>query len=44
MQAGNWGINNPNFNSSELWWAHTVASSYASVAVNMNNGNTSVTV
>ena len=44
MLAGNWAINNPNFNNSDLWWAHTITSSYAAVALNMNHGDPSLTV
>ena len=43
-QAGNWAINSPNFNNSDLWWAHTITSSYAAVALNMNANNASLTV
>mmetsp|Transcript_5036 Transcript_5036/g.15329 ORF Transcript_5036/g.15329 Transcript_5036/m.15329 type:complete len:443 (+) Transcript_5036:20-1348(+) len=44
MLAGNWAINNPNFNNSDLWWARTITSSYASIALNMNAGDPSLTV
>jgi hypothetical protein len=44
MLAGNWDINNPNFNNTDLWWAKTIASSYAAVALNLNSANTSITV
>ena len=44
MLAGNWDVNNPNFNNTDLWWAETITSSYAAVALNMNFANTSITV
>lgn len=44
MLAGNWAINNPNFNTSDLWWAETIVSSYAGVALNFNSFNVSATV
>lgn len=44
MLAGNWAINNPNFNNTDLWWAHSIASSYTGVALNMNFFDPSVTV
>lgn len=44
MLAGNWAISSPYFNNSDLWWAHAITSSYASVAVNMNHGDPSLTV
>lgn len=44
MLAGNWAINNPNFNNTDLWWANTIVSSYAAVAVNMNHQDPSLTV
>lgn len=44
MLAGNWAINNPNFNTSDLWWARTITSSYAAVALNMNAQDPSATV
>lgn len=44
MLAGNWAIKNPNFNNSDLWWATAIVTSYASVAVNMDNSDPSLTV
>jgi len=44
MLAGNWAINSPNFNMTDLWWAHTIVSSYAALAINLDNHNTSVSV
>ena len=44
MLAGNWAINSPYFNNSDVWWAHRIVSSYAAVAVNLNNQDTSITV
>lgn len=44
MLAGNWAINNPNFNTTDLWWAETITSAYASLAVNMNHGDPTITV
>ena len=44
MLAGNWDINNPNFNNTDLWWADTIANSYAAVALNLNNLDPSITV
>merc|ERR1719182_1367949 len=44
MLAGNWAIRNPNFNNTDPWWAETIASSYAAVALNLNRFNTSLTV
>eukprot|EP01050_Picozoa_sp_SAG11_P017771 SAG11_NODE_2600_length_3182_cov_3.935777_2_plen_513_part_00 len=37
-------MNSPYFNNSDLWWAHTITSSYAAVALNMNANNASLTV
>ena len=44
MLAGNWAINSPYFNNTDLWWAHTIASSYSALAVNMNSRDPSITV
>lgn len=44
MLAGNWAINNPNFNDTDLWWAHTIADSYAAYAANYNQGEPNITV
>lgn len=44
MLAGNWDIRSPLMNNTDLWWAQTIASSYASVALNMNPFDPSITV
>ena len=44
MLAGNYDIRSPYFNNTDLWWAHTIVSSYAGVALNMNPFDPSLTV
>eukprot|EP00039_Didymoeca_costata_P020874 m.342719 g.342719 ORF g.342719 m.342719 type:complete len:439 (-) comp21751_c0_seq1:144-1460(-) len=44
MLAGNWAINSPYFNNSDLWWATTIVSSYSAVALNFNSADPSETV
>jgi hypothetical protein len=44
MLAGNWDIHNPNFNNTDLWWADTIVSSYAAVALNLNAADPQLTV
>jgi hypothetical protein len=44
MLAGNWAISNPNFNNTDLWWAKTIVSSYAALAINFDGGDPSRTV
>eukprot|EP00911_Craspedida_sp_UC1_P000441 UC1_evm1s334 len=44
MLAGNWAIRSPYFNFTDLWWARTISSSYASVALNFDAFSPNITV
>ena len=44
MLAGNWAIRSPLFNTTDLWWAHTIVSAYTGVALNFDQFNVSATV
>ena len=44
MLAGNWAIRSPWMNNTDLWWAESIANSYAAVALNMDTFDPSLTV